>query len=151
MLLDEHNRMLWLHVQDDIGRGGMTQFWCVPGGGLRANETFKAALHREVYEELGLVLDEDQTYEHIATDQRSVILGGKPVNEDSRFYLIRVENPLLRFENPDLAELETFLGHRWWSLDEIKASSELFLPKDIVEVFGEIARGRWDGKVRQIG
>lgn len=151
MLLNERDEMLWLHVQDDIGRGGKTRLWCTPGGGLRPDETFEAALHREIYEEVGLVLDKGQTYEHVATFQRSVVIGGRPFNEHSRFYLICVENPALRFENPDLAELETFLGHGWWSYRDIQASDELFLPKEIVEVFGEIVQGRWNGEVRLIG
>lgn len=74
-----------------------------------------------------------------------MIIRGKATLEHSRFYLLRVENPHLKFDNPDLAELETFLGHRWWGLEEIKSSTELFLPEGIVDVFEKITKGNWDG------
>lgn len=53
ILINEHSQMLWLQVQDDIGRGGLTQFWVVRGGGLEPGETFEQALYREVHEEIG--------------------------------------------------------------------------------------------------
>jgi 8-oxo-dGTP diphosphatase len=54
LLLDENNLMLWQHCRDDIGRGGQTTFWCPPGGGLEADESFEQALSRELWEEVGL-------------------------------------------------------------------------------------------------
>jgi len=151
MLLNAQGQMLWLHVEDNISDDKdalPTRFWCVPGGGLESGETFEEALWTEVLEEFGLEILGAGT--HVATFAQRTSWQGQWYLNDSGFYAIRVESPRLGFANATELEKEVFRSFKWWAYEEIKASSELFLPKEIVEVFGAIAEGRWNGEVRQI-
>jgi 2,3-bisphosphoglycerate-dependent phosphoglycerate mutase len=143
LLLNENNLMLWQHCRDDIGRGGQTTFWRPPGGGLEVDESFEQALRRELWEEVGL--QDVEIGLHAATVAARVVHCGEPIFEKSQIYLVRVVAPELRFETP----LERHLGWRWWSSKEISASSELFLPPEIIGICSEIAQGIWDGQTRE--
>ena len=142
LLLNEHNLMLWQHCRDDIGRGGQTTFWCPPGGALESDESFEDALSRELWEEVGL--QDVEIGPHAATVTAQIMNSGEAIFEESRIYVVRVVAPRLRFEAP----LRRHLGWRWWSAREVRASSELFLPHEIIDVFSEIARGSWSGQVQ---
>ncbi|MDX2007189.1 MAG: NUDIX domain-containing protein [Meiothermus sp.] len=149
MLLNPYDQMLWLSVAGDIGRGGITPFWSVPGGGLEEGESFEAALRREMREELGL-----QTLAsglHVATFEGLTQWGGRWYDNDSRFYVLRVDQAEFSSAGHTQLERDTVRGYRWWGYEEIRASSELFLPKAIVDVLGEVVGGSWDGVVRTIG
>jgi 8-oxo-dGTP pyrophosphatase MutT (NUDIX family) len=143
ILLNEDNLMLWQHCRDDIGRGGQTTFWCPPGGGLETEESFEQALSRELWEEVGL--QNVDIGPHAATVSAQIMNSGESIFEESRIYVVRVIAPELRFEAP----LERHLGWRWWSAQEISASSELFLPPEIIGICSEIAQGIWDGQTRE--
>ena len=143
VLLNEQHLMLWQHCRDDIGRGGQTTFWCPPGGALEADESFEQALQRELWEEVGL--QDVEIGPHAATVAAQIMNSGDAVFEECRMYVVRVVAPQLRFETP----LEKHLGWRWWSASEVNASSELFLPHEIIGVFSKIANGIWDGQARE--
>lgn len=148
MLLNPDNQMLWLFGAGDIGRGGITPFWSVPGGGLEEGETFESALQREMLEELGLEISELGI--HVATFEGLTQWGGRWYDNHSRFFLLRIASQEFSFSGQTDLEQEVVKGYRWWSYEEIKNSSDLFLPQAIVPVFGAIATGTWNGLPRQI-
>ena len=149
ILLNPQNQMLWLLVADEIGRGGITPFWSVPGGGLEEGETFEATLKREMLEELGLEISEPGI--HVATFEGLTQWRDQWYDNDSRFFVLRLEQQEFDFSRHTDLEQEVVKGYRWWSYEEIKNSSDLFLPAAIVEVFGGFVSGNWNGAVRRIG
>jgi 8-oxo-dGTP pyrophosphatase MutT (NUDIX family) len=129
VLLDSLGQVLLLRTIDptmpDLG-----QWWELPGGGVEAGESYADTAVREIAEETGFAVDpgaialptwrRDATYvrRHVRTWQHEVVV------------LARVLGvaPDPRAEGRTPAELEEYIGHRWWPVEEIVASSERFFP-----------------------
>ena len=119
---------------------GGKDVWLTPGGGIDPGEDDLTALHREVWEETGLRLPNDLPL--IWQRVHTYPLRGEQVRQSEDIYFARVA----RFEptsanNPAHGEVDIFREFRWWSLDEIRASRELFVPKG----FAELLQGVTDG------
>lgn len=107
---------------------GGKDVWLTPGGGIHPGEDDLAALHREVWEETGLRLPKDAPL--IWRRVHTYPLRGELVRQSEDIYFVRVA----RFaptstNNPAHGEVDIFREFRWWSLDEIRASRELFVPR----------------------
>ena len=69
-------------------------------------------------------------------------LRGEQVRQSEDIYFVRVA----RFaptsaNNPARGEVGIFREFRWWSLEEIRASWELFVPKGFAELLKEVIDG----------
>ena len=135
-------------VLDPAGRVLLVRFefptaslWATPGGGVDAGETPEQAIRRELDEELGLTDVElgpwIWTREHVFP-----FVDGRWDGQAERFALVRTEafEPAPRFTAEQLAS-EFVTGMRWWALDELEASDELFAPRRLPELFAELLRG----------
>ena len=112
---------------------GGKDVWLTPGGGIDSGEDDLAALHREVWEETGLRLPNDLPL--IWRRVHTYPLRGEQVRQSEDIYFARVA----RFaptsaNNPAQGEVDIFREFRWWSLDEIRASRELFVPKGFADL-----------------
>lgn len=119
---------------------GGKDVWLTPGGGIDSGEDDLAALHREVWEETGLRLPNDLPL--IWRRVHTYPLHGEQVRQSEDIYFARVA----RFEptsanNPARGEVDIFREFRWWSLGEIRASRELFVPKGFAELLKEVVDG----------
>ncbi|MDQ6692246.1 MAG: NUDIX domain-containing protein [Candidatus Dormibacteraeota bacterium] len=122
ILLDGGDRILLLkwRLQD----GG--HIWITPGGGLDAGESHPEAARRELWEELGLDVEElgpcVWLRDHVFTWQ------GRWLRQRERFYLVRVTAHKVDRTHNSRDELEVMEEARWWSMAEISASAERFSP-----------------------
>jgi double-stranded uracil-DNA glycosylase len=125
LVVDERDRVLLLRWDRPLG----SAFWVTPGGGVEAGETDRQALLRELREEAGL------------TDPRpgrrlwraefvtpEFALGGGWLRQRDDVYLVRTRADAVSV--PDLVD-ERVTGHRWWTLDELDRSDDLFGPLDL--------------------
>lgn len=113
---------------------GERSWWVCPGGGLNDGEDVRGGARREALEELGL---EDFELGPEMWRRRHVFPWREQVlDQRERFFLVRVAE---RFDpSPQIGDerllAEGVCEQRWWTVDEIEASSIEFAPRRLAEL-----------------
>ena len=115
------------------------RLWVAPGGALRPGETFEEAARRELQEETGItgvalspcVWRRRHTFE----------MSGRLWAGDERYFLARVGDAEVRTGGFEAHEQECIFRHRWWTADEIAASTEIFVPRRLGALLPPLLRG----------
>ncbi len=145
LLIDPHDRVLLLKLASGriaLGPNASERtFWLTPGGTLHPGESFDAALLREIFEETGLRLQHPGHW--IWTSPKRIERDGEPVDTLARVYIQRVAAfaPVPAALTPE--ERSVFRELRWWSLDEIAASGETFVPRHLAALLQPLLAGAW--------
>jgi 8-oxo-dGTP pyrophosphatase MutT (NUDIX family) len=126
-VIDHENSILLFQYEDD----GRT-WWATPGGGLEGEETFEEAAAREAAEELALTPTKlvplwSQTVEFT--------FRGQSIRQVERYFLMRLSRGDVTLDENvrDAHRREGILAARWWSLEEIEATSEQVYPDSLCE------------------
>jgi len=130
LVLDERGRTLLVQFRDATGQ----IWWATPGGGIDEQEDIEDGLRRELAEEIGLV--DFELGPEIWTREHTFAWDGRMLRQRERIWLVQVPHhkPAPRV---DLAA-ELVADVRWWTLDELHATTEELVPKRMPELLREL-------------
>lgn len=136
-LLDEHNRVLLFQIED---KWNDLISWITPGGGLEDGETFEVGARRELWEETGI--REFELGPHVLTRKAKVYFKGEHILAHEQHYVAWVKQAEVVLDHMMEDEREDYRDHKWWTLDELKAARETFLPPGLPELLEPIVAGK---------
>lgn len=145
LVIDNQQRVLLFSIHDATSlhdqRPDFTHYWLTPGGGVDPGETFEQAAIRELWEETGVQIT--ALGPCVWLYERVIRFPDRSMHLQERFYLVRIAAAKISFANLLPYEQITHRGHRWWRVDELERSSDLFLPHTLPQMI----RGLLDGDV----
>jgi 8-oxo-dGTP pyrophosphatase MutT (NUDIX family) len=137
LLIDPADRVL-LFEDSDPGLAMRPTFWITPGGGIDPGESVADAAVREVAEETGYQLSHEILDGPIAS--RHVVHGysDKIVEQGEEFYAARVPPFDVVTDGHTEDEQLSLLGHHWWTLDELRASTARVWPVELARLLAAV-------------
>lgn len=135
VVVDPDDRVLLLHCVDEE-RG--VSWWDTPGGGLWEGESYAQAAQRELGEETGLV--EVDLGPWVWTHHDAFVVRGTLFHQDERFFLVRCRPFLIDGAGLEPDEQAVIRAFRWWSLEDLEATSEELSPHGLAALVGSLLR-----------
>ncbi len=119
-----------IKVQDPASR---QEIWITPGGALEPDESEEVGLRRELEEETGL--QNVEVGPLIWTRTHTFDWNHRTYQLHEKFYLVKT----VAFEptmegNPEDGERSAFRGFRWWSVEDLRNSSDCLAPGNICKL-----------------
>jgi 8-oxo-dGTP pyrophosphatase MutT (NUDIX family) len=150
VLIDAEDRVLLFRGGDPAApeRGS---WWWTPGGGREAGESAAAAAARELAEETGLRVDPAAlgpvAWERVAEFTHN----GRRYRQYEDYFRLRVDRHAV--DVAGFTELERRMLHeyRWWSLDDLRVTSEIVYPRRMAELLPRLLAGPWTGPPERVG
>ena len=137
LVVDPDGAVLLFRGRDPARPAG-SEFWFTPGGGVEGDESLLVAAGRELFEETGLEIDVvgapvfERTTEFDFEDPR--------IRQTEHFFVVRAER--FRVDESNWTELERrfMLEHRWWTAEEIAASSDEIHPANLAALVADVVQ-----------
>jgi len=130
MILDDAGRILLIRFVIER-RSGPYLFWATPGGEIEPGEQSIDAARRELREELGLSLPLAGPVHHASGVFEFM---HELVDNLDTFFLARFAGGAVSLGGVDEAERAVLRELRWWTADEIAASTDPVYPPDLAAV-----------------
>nr|WP_316628657.1 NUDIX domain-containing protein [uncultured Brevundimonas sp.] len=133
LILDGQGRVLLFRFDYAEGPLAGTAFWATPGGGCDPGETYADAACRELFEETGLTVVDPgpEVAQRIACFR---LPDGRMARVDQRFFLLRTDDFSLSASGWTEEEQRVLAEHRWWSIQDIRNSSQTIWPDDLADM-----------------
>lgn len=126
LLLDNAGRVLLFCFAFPDGR----VFWATPGGAVDEGESFAQAARRELLEETGIAIEDAGPAVHIRHTSFKAP-DGEEVSAEEYYFLVRTAVSSLSQAGWTEFERQIMTEHRWWTLDELAATSETVFPEGL--------------------
>lgn len=134
LILNKEDKILLIEGRDSTNP--KYTWWFTPGGGIEIGETPEQALRREILEETGIKIDNPVP---LGREKISKFrFENNDYHQKESFYLIRLPKVDQITQNLTQIEKRTFITQKWWSLNELLTSSEIFYPTTLITWIEEI-------------
>jgi len=147
LVIDRHDRVLLFGARtvDPDTAPGEVVWWYTPGGGVDPGESLRAAAVRELREEIGLHVSDADLEGPVWLRRWVAYFLGKNVDSRETFFVLRGIDHMVDVSGRTELEQQEDEPYRWWSLDEIAASQEVFAPRDLAQLLPAVMAGPWSG------
>lgn len=139
LLFNPAGEILLFHCYDEVPADPArenTPYWVTVGGGVEGSETLEACARREVREETGIV--DFELGEPVWRLERVLHLQGAPTWCDETYFVGRTDQTQVTCDGMLALEAACTLGFRWWSIEAIRQSTEVFLPQGLVPLIERV-------------
>jgi 8-oxo-dGTP pyrophosphatase MutT (NUDIX family) len=137
LLVDDAGRVLLLNGGDPSAPDRGT-WWFTPGGGLEERESPAQAAARELAEETGLRVVADALGAAVHARTTEFRLGTCDYRQSEHYFLLRVPAHQVDTGGAGAVVDPGVVGHRWWSIDELRTTDERVYPEELVEVLNRV-------------
>jgi 8-oxo-dGTP pyrophosphatase MutT (NUDIX family) len=137
LLVDGAGRLL-LFRGHDPHRPEEGSWWFTVGGGIDDGESARDAAARELLEETGLALGPGSFSGPLYSEYAEFSIADTFYRQDNEFYAVRVDThdvDITRFTD---LEVTFVLEHRWWSLEELRATTETVYPECLADLLDRL-------------
>src|SRR5689334_25299728 len=127
---------------------GPVLYWYTPGGRTEPGESARVTATRELAEEIGLVVDPHALEGPVWLRRAIAPLLGELYDHRETYFVLRDVVHEVDVRGQTELELYEDQPHRWWTMTEIAASPEVFVPTQLAQVLPELQAGPWTGPPR---
>ena len=106
-------------------------FWITIGGGLESGEDEREAAVRELWEETGIRVDPNDLRGPLASESVEFAWALYDIEQYQSYYLVEVQDTDVTFAHLEEVEVATTLDHRWWSLSDLRDTTEHVLDNQL--------------------
>src|SRR5580692_9398562 len=132
LLVDARGRVLMLRGGDPA-RPELRD-WFTIGGGLEDGESDREGAVRELFEESGLRAAPADLIGPVHHEVTEFPFDGKWYRQDQVFFVLRVAEWTVDTSGFEPIEVATVDAHRWWSVDELRATEEKWYPPELADL-----------------
>jgi len=136
LLMDSGDRVLLFRGTDPAEPD--VSYWFTPGGGLDEGESPAEGAVRELREETGLAVSVDALGEPVHEEIAYFSFDRVEYAQEQEFFLVRVPTWEVSTEGFDGYERDSIDKHHWWSIAELRETSETYYPRDLIDVLERV-------------
>ncbi|MGA7778074.1 MAG: NUDIX domain-containing protein [Paraburkholderia sp.] len=138
LITSQRRRVLLFRFVHRTGALAGKTYWATPGGGVEHDETFAEAAIRELREETGM--QNVQVSGPVGRREVSLQLpDGERVLAVEQYFVVHTDTETISRAGWTAEESEVMADHRWWSWEELSATTETIYPQGLLEMLDEAA------------
>ena len=145
VLLDTDGRILMMKIANDpvtdLSGDTFPERWITTGGEIEAGETVAEAARAGGLEESGIA--DLAIGPAVWTNDHQLVMHGEPVQFQETFMVVHAPATQLTDHGWTEYEREVIQELRWWTLEELRTTRELFYPVWLAEYLPEIIAGTY--------